>query len=135
ACSPGGAKVSGSNPSVRTSGIPVRGGVRGPLKGLGFESQCMHMRVRLGGYGRTLTRYLTSPFIPMTKECISSNNPTRLNDLSMNASDDAVLHMVYPFDDLQANYLCLCPLLFFNTPGGGLNFLQQPQEPGHGRPR
>ncbi|CAI7908271.1 unnamed protein product [Closterium sp. NIES-54] len=28
---PGGAKVSGSNPSVCTSGIPVRGGVRGPL--------------------------------------------------------------------------------------------------------
>ncbi|CAI7858359.1 unnamed protein product, partial [Closterium sp. NIES-54] len=34
--------------------------------GLGFESRCMHMRIRLGGYGRTLTRYLTSPFIPMT---------------------------------------------------------------------
>ncbi|CAI7738832.1 unnamed protein product [Closterium sp. NIES-54] len=24
-----------------------------PMNGLGFESKCMHMRVRLGGYGRT----------------------------------------------------------------------------------
>ncbi|CAI7858580.1 unnamed protein product, partial [Closterium sp. NIES-54] len=31
--------------------------------GLGFES----WRVCLGGYGRTLTRYLTSPFIPMAR--------------------------------------------------------------------
>ncbi|CAI7882943.1 unnamed protein product [Closterium sp. NIES-54] len=31
--------------------------------GLGFESR----RVRLGGYGRTLTRYLTSPSIPMVR--------------------------------------------------------------------
>ncbi|CAI7891028.1 unnamed protein product [Closterium sp. NIES-54] len=57
----------------------------GPSEGLGFESQCarspggavsgsnpgictcrlLPLRVRLGGYGRTLTRYLTSPFIPM----------------------------------------------------------------------
>ncbi|CAI7748702.1 unnamed protein product [Closterium sp. NIES-54] len=54
-------------------------------KGLGFESRCMHMwavaavlspgppsvegcqRVRLGGYGGTLTRYLTSPSIPMAR--------------------------------------------------------------------
>ncbi|CAI7864734.1 unnamed protein product, partial [Closterium sp. NIES-54] len=32
-------------------------------KGLGFESR----RVRLGGYGSTLTRYLISPSIPMAR--------------------------------------------------------------------
>ncbi|CAI7803256.1 unnamed protein product, partial [Closterium sp. NIES-54] len=37
--------------------------VRGPLSGLGFESR----RIRLGGYGRTLTRYINKPFIPVAR--------------------------------------------------------------------
>ncbi|CAI7898825.1 unnamed protein product [Closterium sp. NIES-54] len=31
----------------------------------GLVTGILTWRVRLGGYGRTLTRYLTSPFIPM----------------------------------------------------------------------
>ncbi|CAI7809981.1 unnamed protein product [Closterium sp. NIES-54] len=82
------AKVLGSNPSLCTSGIPVRGGVRGPLsEGHGFESQCVHFghpsaggcqrstgdpllilgkgyrHVGLGGYGRT-DPLLNKPFYP-----------------------------------------------------------------------
>ncbi|CAI7824780.1 unnamed protein product, partial [Closterium sp. NIES-54] len=85
--SPGGAKVSGSNPSACTLGIPVRGGCQSStgdprlilgkgyrlvvLGGYGRNDPLLNKpfypngAFALGGYGRTLTRYLTSPFIPM----------------------------------------------------------------------
>ncbi|CAI7892342.1 unnamed protein product [Closterium sp. NIES-54] len=93
------AKFSGSNPSVCTSGIPVRGGIRGPLsESLGFESQCVHFghpsaggcqrstgdprlilgkgyrHVGLGGYGRT-DPLLNKPFYP--NEQLDNSTPRR----------------------------------------------------------
>ncbi|CAI7756387.1 unnamed protein product [Closterium sp. NIES-53] len=50
------AKVSGSNPSVCTSGIPVRGGVRGPLSGGGRDD---------GGGGTKSGRRCTMPPAPV----------------------------------------------------------------------
>ncbi|CAI7900613.1 unnamed protein product [Closterium sp. NIES-54] len=59
------AKVSGSNPSVCTSGIPVRGGVKGPLVIPDF-SQGKVTGILVWGVMGALTRYLTSLFTPFS---------------------------------------------------------------------
>ncbi|CAI7856905.1 unnamed protein product [Closterium sp. NIES-54] len=63
-------------------------------KGLGFESR----RVCLGGYGRTLTRYLKSPSIPMAR------SPGGLW-----AHSDPLLNKPFYPDGLVIGILTWCP--------------------------